>query len=93
MTSGTAAKVGALQVLFHLEVMPCTHFSFGVEHCRFPKYFIILILSSFTLLIGVFVTRQFIDRITSSDNTCGLYSAVLGLYLGGSGYIMYTPGC
>ena len=49
-------------------------------------------LKSFILLIGVFIIRQFIDRFTSSVNTCGLYSAVLGLFLGGSGYIVYIPG-
>jgi hypothetical protein len=37
------------------------------------------------LLIGVFITRQFINRVTFSDNTCGFYSAELGLYLGRSG--------
>ena len=35
----------------------------------------------------MFITRHFIDRFTSRDNTCGLYSAVIGLYFGGSGYI------
>jgi hypothetical protein len=65
-----------------------THFYFDGEYFRFPKY-VVLILKSYILLIGVFITRQFINRVTFSDNTCGLYSAVLGLYLGRSGYI-YT---